>query len=520
MTTTSNLLRTIVTYSVVLPVALLLGYLIAQPLDFSGLATMGLIGAVLCSPLLLRYHHALLFLSWNMMAALNFLPGRPEFWLAMAVLSLTISVVQRTLIRHMRFIHAPSVLTPLLVLMAVVAVTAHFTGGIGLKALGSSSVGGKNYLYMLGAAIGVLAMMSRRIPLHKASLFLGLFFLGGSVNSIGSVVVRFCPPLLPLLYFFPNTDTINGSGITRLAGIGMGCKAVWAYLLARHGMSGLLKGKKFSALILFGLAILGDVGSGGRTGLIVVGLTLLILFFIEGLHRSRYAPVFLAVGVLVSLALVAFSDRFPLPIQRSLAVLPLKLDPRAITEAEGSSSWRIELWKVASMDIPKYFWLGKGLEVSRLDLETSSDLSDHGYKFATTDSFILSGNFHNGPLSVIINFGIWGVIAWLWFVFASIGTLNRNRLYGEESLKVANNFIFALFVARIIVFFAVFGDLRIELAFFAGLVGFSLALNGGVARRVQNAAAAQPISIKPRRPLPLSPPFSRPELHPQRGPQA
>src|SRR5579859_5903220 len=100
----TNLIRTLVIYAVVLPLALFLGYLLATPLDYSTLFTVGIIVGVLCIPFALKWHYPAMFLTWNMTALLFFLPGRPYVWLPFAFLSLAISIIQRTLVREMQFI--------------------------------------------------------------------------------------------------------------------------------------------------------------------------------------------------------------------------------------------------------------------------------------------------------------------------------------------------------------------------------------------------------------------------------
>ena len=44
----------------------------------------------------------------------------------------------------------------------------------------------------------------------------------------------------------------------------------------------------------------------------------------------------------------------------------------------------------------------------------------------------ISSDFHNGPLSVIIPLGIWGVIAVLWLMIAGIWVTYCNYRYGDE----------------------------------------------------------------------------------------
>src|SRR5262249_3082641 len=124
MTSASSLIRSLLIYSICLPLAIFLGYLIAQegnPL-YSITTYFGIVPIlfVLAPPLLLRWHHTLLVASWNFGAVLFFLPGRPPLWFAMAGLSLAISIVQAILNPRFRFLNAPSVTRPLAVLAAVV----------------------------------------------------------------------------------------------------------------------------------------------------------------------------------------------------------------------------------------------------------------------------------------------------------------------------------------------------------------------------------------------------------------
>ena len=99
----------------------------------------------------------------------------------------------------------------------------------------------------------------------------------------------------------------------------------------------------------------------------------------------------------------------------------------------------------------------------------------------------LAGDYHNGPLSVIIPFGIWGVIAFVWFVVASLRVLYRNYKYCDPSLRIINAFLFAAFLTRIIIFTIVYGAFDGDMRFLVGYVGFSVCLNRGVCRRPSEA---------------------------------
>jgi O-antigen ligase len=93
----------------------------------------------------------------------------------------------------------------------------------------------------------------------------------------------------------------------------------------------------------------------------------------------------------------------------------------------------------------------------------------------------IAGDYHNGPLSVIIPFGIWGVLAFLWFLIAGVRVLWRNYRHGDLELRILNTYLLSTFLVSIITFTFVFGAISTGLVAFTGVLGLSVALNGGVA---------------------------------------
>ena len=95
---------------------------------------------------------------------------------------------------------------------------------------------------------------------------------------------------------------------------------------------------------------------------------------------------------------------------------------------------------------------------------------------------VYAGDYHSGPLSVIIPFGIYGAVALLWFLGAGVWVLRQNCRYGDPALHTINTFLLADFITRTFFFFFIFGALYSDLYHFTGLVGLGVSLNGGVAR--------------------------------------
>jgi hypothetical protein len=223
------------------------------------------------------------------------------------------------------------------------------------------------------------------------------------------------------------------------------------------------------------------------------------------LLRSRLMPMVVAGMLLIGGVVVSYSDHLPLPVQRCLTLLPVKLDPIARMSAEASTVWRIEIWEYMLPQIPKYLFLGKGLVFDANDLAMYDTLGDQEATGEVGGSFTLAGDYHSGPLSLIIPFGIWGVIAFLWFLGASIKVLWRNYKYGDPEIKTINTFMLSFFIAKTFIFFVIFGGFNNELIIFVGTVGLSICLNGGVAQPV--LAAVRPQVVFNRfRPLPVASP--------------
>ena len=98
------------------------------------------------------------------------------------------------------------------------------------------------------------------------------------------------------------------------------------------------------------------------------------------------------------------------------------------------------------------------------------------------ESTELVGDYHNGPLSVLLPFGMFGAIAFVWLLVAGVRVLYHNYKFGDPAYQNINTFLFAYFIAKVIFFLGVFGGLHGDLPVFLGLLGLSISLNGGVAK--------------------------------------
>ena len=118
---------------------------------------------------------------------------------------------------------------------------------------------------------------------------------------------------------------------------------------------------------------------------------------------------------------------------------------------------------------------------------------------------VITGDFHNGPLSVLLTFGIWGVIAFVWLHLAGLRALIRNYRYGDPELRTVNTFMLTAYFVQMVMFWFVFGSMYSETIIFVSFLGFSVAVNGGVAHARVEAQAALSLRGERDRPAMLTP---------------
>ena len=503
------ILRSLIIYVVCVPLAFFIGYLLTNPLDYSTFAIFGVLALGLIFPLLLRYHYPWLVFSWYAGIVLFFLKGSPSLWLALVALSLGLSVLEGILNPEKHFIRVPQLTWPLIFMLAVVVITAKLTEGFGLRSYGGEVYGGRKYILLIAGIFGYFALTARRIPLEKARLYVALYFLGTTVGAIGDFYLVAPSWLHPIFWFVPpsgNYSILESSlelGVTRLGNIGAAGFGITCWLMARYGLGGVLLSGKVWRKALFFLAFVTIFMGGFRNILMSFAVVFIMLFFAEGLHRTRALLIVVMIGMLGIVLIIPFSSRLPFTFQRTLAFLPLNLSTEARESAEGSLEWRVEMWKALLPQIQQHLLLGEGYAISMEDVQMlGRDVAFRPID-ASQQGMALAHDYHNGPISVVLPFGIWGVIALLWFMSAGFPVMYRNFRYGDPALRTINTFMWVHYIYVCFKFLIFGGVLDSNMMMFTGDLGLSIALNGGVCR-----PAPQP--AREKRALDLVKPFPRP----------
>jgi hypothetical protein len=492
MTNPTAAMRLLITYAVCIPVAIIVGYLLTNPLDYGTLGFLGLLLAVLVSPIFIRWHYPLLVFGLASPIICFFIVGKPPLSQVIVVVSLGIAVAERIINAERKFISESAITWPLLYLCAMVFMTAELNDGIQLQHMGGGGAGGgRKYLDIFIGIATFFALTSQAIPRERRKFYLMLYMLPGLLGLVSDLFAYLPSPLNEINLLFPPTAYYNAEegvtiGKTRLFAVAGAMGTVMFYMLARYGLRGIFSAQRPWRAGIFALAFLMSLLGGFRSSLGGLGATMLLMFFLEGMQRSRLVPVLLVAGVLAGTLLTAFSDKLPFTFQRSMSFLPLKWDPEVLVDAEGSSEWRYAIWRATWPKVPEHLLLGKGYNISAEDYEMTGQGTFSRIKSshidAGDDALTFSSDYHSGPLSTLMPFGLWGGIGILWLMGACIYVTYHNYRYGDPELTTMNAFFFANSLTSPIFFMFVVGAFTQSVAGIASAVGFSIAMNGGMAR--------------------------------------
>ena len=506
MTNPAAAMKMLITYAICIPLAIFLGYLLTNPMDYGTLGFLAFVVAALLSPVFIKWHYPIMLFGIGCPIMLFFLPTSPPTWQAVVAMSLTISIVERTLSNERRFISVPAMTMPLMFLLGVILVTMQLAGGIGFHQLGGSVGGGKKYIFCLLGIATFFALISREIPANRRRLYITLYFGSAALDILGDVFPHLPTPLnYGNLLIQASSGTLGTDvavGVTRLGMVSAGCNALAFLMLAKFGLRGIVFSPRVWRLPAFCLLVTAAQLGGFREALISFMIVFTALFILERLYQTRLLPVLVMAGIMGLALLVPLAKHLPYVYQRCLAVLPLDLDASVRIDAQGSSEWRLAIWQALTPQIPTYLLLGKGYALSAGDFQlmatsqgVASGLDAAGQLDASQGALALAGDYHSGPFSTIIPFGIWGAIGMTWLMSAAFWVVYRNYRYGDPELRTINTFLLALQILEIIMFLFIFGAFELDIGYLARTTGFSVALNGGV-RRPQPQPAAVP-RIKP-----------------------
>lgn len=314
----------------------------------------------------------------------------------------------------------------------VYLVTVFFRNPVGINVLGGDRVGGRPYVDVI-LGVFVYLILRRETISPKIAGLIPVVWLGGEVfNAVGGLVGLYLPSLgskIGMLYsgFLPEfgkEEMAVEVGETRLGSLQSFGSTLILFIVCSVNPTHLIRPGNFIKLGGYLLGLMLIMLSGFRNALINVFL----MTAFASMLRDRFMGVvkvltIVLLGALVGILFSYSSINLPWTFQRTLSFLPGNWDPTAVEAAKDSSEWRYEMWSIA-LSTDKYIHnklLGDGFGISRPDYERMMDAMQGGVGFigesVTQERFMVSGQFHSGPVSSIRFVGYVGLVFFLILLF-------------------------------------------------------------------------------------------------------
>lgn len=307
-------------------------------------------------------------------------------------------------------------------------VTVYARNPAGFWAIQTDIVGGRPYFEIVLGFGSYLVLSRVQITDFIAKIFPFFFIIPTSLVAVLDTIARVLPQLsypLSMIYTAVGSMAV-GAGMGPAAVVGedriiglrdVGVVGVLA-LCSRYNPITLISPLHPFRAILLAVALAAIFLSGFRSAFLAA-----IIFFVTAtLLRGGIRDLWVgagagALGLLLLVSLQGNVLQLPLTMQRALSWLPGDWDAAAVAGAEDSSRWRFEMWEWAWNDerlLRDRVWgQGFGLTLDDMNLITSSLMAGQGGSSllggSDRENYMITGSFHNGPLSTIKFIGIVGL---------------------------------------------------------------------------------------------------------------
>jgi len=303
--------------------------------------------------------------------------------------------------------------------------TVYVRNPVGVEAFGSDRVGGRPYVSILISWAAFWVLSRSNVSVRESYIVTFLSLAGNGFHAfVNYVAYRFPSTIGPISSLYSGIQAADpteaavpgmeeGSRLAYLGGLGGGLTAV---ACAFWRPFTLVNPMHFWRFVMFFGGLVAVLLSGFRSGMIsVFEVFLLASYFHRGMGEVLRTLGLTALILVLLVGLQGNIIDLPIPAQRTLSFLPGKWDYDAKSQAEGSTEWRIEMWK-AMLTGNKYIenkWLGDGFGFTHQQLEIMNANTLTGTTTDQQENLMISGGVHSGPISTIRYVGYIGLALFL-----------------------------------------------------------------------------------------------------------
>jgi len=410
-------------------------------------------------------------------------------------------------------------------IVTLCVIQTYIRNPVGINLFGGDSVGGKGYILYAIALVSSFLFSGLLVPPSELKWILRVSILGGLLNTAISILGTFVPSIGYMIgQSYTRTDEVNYENIGTV--VDQSAATRIGYLLSLGSNLALWVSSYISPLRALGrplwaaLIIAAAISSmlcGFRNGVITVGLTFMLGVTYHNGAKGVFGFIFMGVSGVALLAVINSVSPLPPNVQRTLTFLPGTWEERYKKDAEGSTEWRLEIWREVLLTNRwiQNKWLGDGLGYSAKELAIQMNnlkggkVGISGFD-AQRQSILASGDYHSGPVSCIRVFGYVGLSLFLLAQIRLAMHAHRQilRCHNTEWLPLAL-FIGIPIIFAPFVFVFLFGDFKQNAAAFLLATGMIRLLENNIPlpsyaghrrRNTQLLSSTAP-SVTPRRGL-------------------
>lgn len=388
----------------------------------------------------------------------------------------------------------------------VVVGTVIVARGFGLQALGDSKIGGFMYIRLLGSALLVLLLPGVRLGALWGRALLAMCALSALplLADLSAVYLRPTAGALATAFQLSPAVTALTLGTTTYAGpfrwfsaMAASTFVTLAAFLTERAIEG--RRTRLSPMVIVGAVSAFAVGafSGHRLALLTVLALTTVILLLDGRLTIGRAVRGAAVLAALLVLLAAVADQLPVALQRAVSWIPgAEVSYEARRSATDSVNWRLAIWLLMLAEIPNYLWIGRGIAYAGSDYAAAGSAN---VMAGEANWAIVAGYYHNGALSLLILFGLAGILVGL---ALTLGACVRHvrlsrRAWMDGRLGHYHRVLTAWLVVQVLFYWLVYGDVQVSFPpfFFTVALLEALAWEGkplatGVAPPGQRGASA------------------------------
>lgn len=340
---------------------------------------------------------------------------------------------------------------PIFVLSSVALFHWLKTGSIGLRTFGSDSIGARPIFTILIASLSYFLILYLGKGDSLGLRLVPWLYLGGcSIDFFCQTITFVAPGLATSIYrvysavnmeaYFNMMGSDMGGGIVRLGAINQFTIALAVALISTFRPSSWIMPSRIWMPFALAGCLLGSLYGGFRSGVSTLALHVIAACFAT--MRSLVLVIIL-LGVVFCIVLAGAHGTLidlPLPMQRSLSVLPGKWDSRVVSSTEGSNDFRTKILEMYWSDYAmKNMLLGSGWAVPKAIV--AEDEKSFWEKVPDTDPnaqirrFIELRNEHWGWVNAHHTTGLLGLISIAVLILGSFAQTLR-RLYKMQLASI------------------------------------------------------------------------------------